>query len=202
MRKCKLLLAIVAIFFAIFQPVQVRAENSADAKGFLEKFEELAGYRAGEISNPESFAEGIGIDALLSNVIASLSGSGSSVLSFFLLLLASALIMSLSESEAHFSSFSGDSLSAGVFAVFSAVIFSKIYPVIKSVSLVVQELSMFFSSLIPIFSGVLASSGNIKSAAAEVLNMNVALAYVNFFSSKFLLPVSFSLFFYCVDFGV
>ena len=49
MRKCKLLLAIVAIFFAVFQPLQVRAEDSADAKGFLEKFEELAGYRAGEI---------------------------------------------------------------------------------------------------------------------------------------------------------
>ena len=57
-----------------------------------------------------------------------------------------------------------------------------------------ESLSDFFSSLIPIATGILSAGGNLSSASVQAFNMNLTLAAVSKIFTSVLLPLSSAMF--------
>ena len=65
---------------------------------------------------------------------------------------------------------------------------------VDSVGESLSELTVFFSGLVPILSGVLAAGGGMESAAMQAVNMNLTLGIISFVESELLMPLAAALF--------
>ncbi len=138
----------------------------------------------------EQILSGAGIDSLISELVSAIGQGTGAVFSFFLLLVFTVLIASLAE---RFSTLGDKELArvsrAAVSSVSALSVFSALFPLVTTVSESLSQLSSFFSALIPIATGILASAGAINTAGVQAVNMNIALSVCSWLSGKLLLPL-------------
>lgn len=83
--------------------------------------------------------------------------------------------------------------SSAISAVSATLVISRLLPLALSVRTGMQEMSAFFSGLIPILSGILASGGSVNSAATQAFNMNLTLGVIEYAATELLLPLVFAM---------
>lgn len=175
MKKIVVLLTIIVIFPLLC--IKSSADERVD--GYLSDFESaLPDELTDELESPESLGDAVGFRALLAEILNIANGSRGRVLSFFGVLLGSALLMALA------SSVSG-SASSAVGVICSSLIFSTVSEIFTSVALSLEEINEFFSSLIPIAVGVTALGGGVASASALGGGMMLTLSVIG----RFLGPI-------------
>lgn len=146
-------------------------------------------------SSQEEMISGVGIDALLSEIVSAISGEGGRGAAFFAMIFGIAMLLAVSETAFPIENpaFSKQ-VSAGVAMISSVLIFKEIGPLCMAVKESLLLLTDFFSSLIPIFTAILTAGGNVNSAHVQALNMNITLSLIAKVSTSFLLPLCFALF--------
>ena len=145
--------------------------------------------------NEDELLSGVGFDSLVAEIMGAVKLGTGSAISLFIMLFGIAVIVAVSESAPPFENPSlNRHTAAGITVIAAILIFGKIGPICFSVREGLEELSAFFSALIPVLTGVMTAGGNISSAAAQSLNMNITLAAVSYVSTELLLPLSFALF--------
>lgn len=182
MKKYRFLLIIVVVF-AIFTLPAAASEGTRD---YISDFENILPEGAPDLSDSGALTSSLGIEGLLSIVLSALSGEGSAVLSFFLLLLGTALLSYISSL---LSGGLGKSVGSAVGILTAAMIFRSLYPVFSSAMDTVDKLSSFFSLAVPIMTGVTLSGGGASTAAASALGMNFSIAIIAYLAEKILLPL-------------
>lgn len=128
----------------------------------------------------------IGTDALLSEVSGVLSGRGSEIFSFLLILTGCAVLLSLSSMiEGELSG----TVSAGVGAVCTLLVFSKIGALFAEVAEGLSSLSSLFSAMMPIMTAITAASGGASTAAVQSSGMNLTLWILGGAGTSFFISV-------------
>ena len=172
------------------------AYNFTDSQEkYWEYFEEALPEGVQSPENEDELLSGVGFDSLVGEIMNALKfGSGSAV-SLFALLFGIAVIISASESASLSENPAlNRHATAGVTVIAAVLIFGKIGRMCFSVREGIEELSSFFSALIPILTGIMTSGGNLSSAASQSLNMNITLAAVSYIACELLMPLVFTLF--------
>ncbi len=185
---------VIAVFLGLFAVFAIPSFAKGSSEDYWQDFLDTVP-DGDSIGDMNSVVSGVGVESLLSEIISALRGSGGEVFSFFTMLLGIGVLLAVSECAGAFESCGvGRGASAAVSLIASLLVFSRIGAVARSVSESLRGLSAFFSALIPILTGILASGGNINSAAAQATNMNLALGAVSYVASELLLPLAFALF--------
>jgi stage III sporulation protein AE len=180
------LLFVLSLFLLQTNAASFEEETEQD---FFEGLEEYGvGFEGGE-----DVLSGVGIDSLLSEIFGALGGSLGGALSFLSMLLGISALISVSEIILDGLSKSSN-VGLGVSFISALLIFSRLYPICGSIGESLDELGNFFSTVIPVLSGISLAGGSVNTAAVEALNMNITLSLVSRFSNEFLLPMVFSLF--------
>ena len=165
------------------------------SKDYLEEFKDILPGGGIDPENVDELISGVGADAILAELFATLEGRSGDIISFFLLLLGIAIILVCSEScMAIESPALKRQITAGVSTVASVMLFSKLGQVYLTIAEGLGEISAFMSSLIPIMTGVTVAGGGVNLASVEAFNMNLTLSLVERVMSSLLLPLSSSLF--------
>ena len=189
MKKAGIILVLFLTFFFCF-PSLVFAESQGE---IWQDFTELLG--EDETLGEEEVIEEAGVGFILSEVVSAILSQKGKIFNFCLLVFSLVLIVCAAEST---ELFSGSDLSphvnSGVSAVVSVMLFSALYPFVISVKETLEGLSGFFSGLIPILTGISASSGSVNSAAAHAANMNIIFALVSGVLTAVLLPIAMLMF--------
>ena len=137
---------------------------------------------------------GVGIDALLHELINAFRGSLGGAFSFLMLTFGVCILLLAADSLSEIGGGFGEHVTAGVSLISSLLIFFGIRSLIASVKNGLLTLSSFFAALIPVITGVSAAGGAANTAAAEAFNMNLTLTIVERASTLLLLPLALSLF--------
>ena len=182
-----------SLFLAVFS-VSASAEAPQQNEDFFKEFTEIIPNGVIDAENPEEVLSEIGMDSLLSEIISAISENQSKGISFFFILLGVAVFFALSETSPTDSLAFARQISGGVAAVSSLIIFSAIRPVVENVAGSLRELSLFFSSLMPVITGITLAGGGVNSASVQAFNMNLTLSVVGKVASSLLIPLSMSLF--------
>ncbi len=141
----------------------------------------------------EEIINGVGIDSLLSELVHAVGAGAGSAASFLVMLLGAAVLIALSDTIGSDGELSAHA-SVGVTVISAVLIFGRLGEVIFSVSESLEKLSVFFSAIIPVMSGILIAGGNINSSAYQAFNMNVTLSAVSYLSNTLLIPLVFAMF--------
>ena len=171
MRKIVKLLIIVVTITAFSLYAQA---NETDE--YLEKFEEILpdGYK-GLSESTEELVSLVSLESLLGEIFSALSGRRGEILSFFLLLLGCATLLSVA-------GLSKGKLSrvccAGVGMICSVLIFERLCGLFVEMSEALDEINKFFSALIPVMSAVTVAGGGSSTAAVSAVGMNITLSIV------------------------
>ena len=145
--------------------------------------------------NEEELLSGVGLDSLLEELMSAVRLGTSSALSLFILLFGISVIVAVAETVPPFENATlNKHASAGIMVIGAVLIFGRIGSLTLSVKSGIEELSSFFCALIPIMTAIMTAGGNVSSAAAQSLNMNITLAAVSYVCTEVLLPLSFALF--------
>ena len=195
MKRRILLVLLLFVALASLFSISVFAESGEDfAEGILEDFNQIIPNESGVTTGDELISD-VGFETLLSDIIATVSGEWSSILSFFVMLMGFAVIMAVSEgmyvSE---NPLLQKNVSAAVAAIASVSIFTSLYGIIVAVKESLETIVDFFSSLIPFVTVISASSGAPGTASVQAVNMNITLAVIQKFCTGALLPLVFALF--------
>lgn len=139
----------------------------------------------------ESFGDaeslsGLGIDKLFSEIIAIAQGSGSELVSFFLLLFGVAVLIAVASLVR--APYEGI-VSGGVAAVSSFAVFMAIRPLYECVFLSLSEINSFFTALMPIVATGLALGGAANTATTAAGGMQITLWIVGNISEVILTPL-------------
>ncbi len=149
----------------------------------------------GTLQNGEDLLSGVGPDKLISEIFSAVSANGGEIISFFLLLLGLGLFSALvAASSQLLGARLYSATRAGISAVSALLIFASLEGLVFSVSESLGVLSDFFSSLIPIVTGISLSSGAVTTAGVQAVNMNLTLSVLGKLSSDFLVPLVFMIF--------
>ena len=142
----------------------------------------------------EDIINGVGIDSLFSELVHAVGAGAGSAASFLVMLLGAAVLIALSDTVGNTGGALSGHASVGVTVISSVLIFGRLGEVIFSVSESLRELSVFFSAIIPVMSGILVAGGNINSSAYQAFNMNVTLSAVSYLTNTLLIPLVFAMF--------
>ena len=193
MKKRLLLIAAFALLFFLI-PTPVLAASDTDSFGGYEEDFEAAlpdGIEISEVANGSFDSVG----SFVSILATALDAGGESAISFFTLLLGLAALMAVAESAAVVDAPAlTRHVSMGVSVISALLIFGRLGPIANAIKESIQGMSVFFSALVPIFTGILSAGGSISSAATQSFNMNISLAVASQISTALLMPISFSLF--------
>lgn len=179
--------------FSLFS-VSVYAGGETDANRFFDELVEIIPKDTLNIESPEEVLSGVGIDSFLEILMSAFSERSGEVVSFFVFLLGVTVFIAASESSPFDSPTFSKQISAGISAVCSLAVFSRIEPVVGAVKESIEELSLFFSSLLPVITGISAAGGGVNLASVQAFNMNLTLSVVGRVASAVLIPLSMSLF--------
>lgn len=196
MKRALIFSVTFALLFSLFSLSSFAyGEDGGVSSSFWSDFRDIIPEGSETPENEEEIISGVGIDALLSEILSAISGEGGAAASFFLMVFGIAILVALSESASPFenTAFSRH-VSAGVTIIGAVLIFGRIGPLCFSVKESLVSLTDFFSSLVPILTGILTAGGNIHSAPVQALNMNITLSLISKLSSSLLLPLCFALF--------
>lgn len=195
MKKALPLLAIVIFIIPMFS-LGVMAYDENDLKEmYWQDFLDTVPEGVESPKNEDELLSGVGFDSLVGELLGAVRlGTGSAV-SLFVMLFGLAVIIAVSESAPPFDNqYLNRHTAAGIAVISAILIFGKIGPLCFSVREGIEELSAFFSALIPVLTGIMTAGGNVSSAAAQSLNMNITLAAVSYIATELLLPLAFALF--------
>lgn len=172
MKKYLILLIIVVIlpFFSL----SVSAEGEMDE--YISDFENIIPDEFGGLGDgADETVEMLSPKALFTEVISVIADNGGQVMTFFLKLLGSSVLMSAAGlcSERY-----KKQTSAAVGVVCSLLIFDSLGPLFLSVESVLAEISDFFAALIPITVGIVALGGGVSTAGVQASGMYTALSVV------------------------
>ena len=189
MKRIIRFLTVAAILFTLFS-VTAYADEPED---IMRDFSDII--PGGTEVNTEDLSSQLGIEAILAEVAAALSDSAGETLSFFLLLLGFAVLISLTSHASFGTDAALDSaVQAAVSAIAAASIFASLYNVCASVRQGLTSVVDFLASAIPIFTAISTSSGAVTTASTQAFNMNLTLALIEKFCTGALLPTSFAVF--------
>ncbi len=197
-RVVKRAAAAAAFFLFVFFlfPVSSLAYTGGDeADSFWNEYKDAIPEGEDKPENEEDVISGVGIDSLLSEIVSAVRGEGGRTATFFAMIFGIAMLISVSETAFPIENQAfSKQVSVAVAMISSVLIFDRIGPICFSVKESLLSLTGFFSSLIPIFTGILTAGGNINSAPVQALNMNITLSLIAKVSSSILLPLCFALF--------
>ena len=183
MRKILILLTIIVILpcFSIVCAAQGEVDKYVfDFEGILpEGFEDL--------TDADGIVEKADVESLLSHIITVISGERGSIATFFLLLLGSAMLISLASSSQMGAS---ETARSTVGVVCSILIFGSVSPLLNNISESITSISNFFASLIPIILGITALGGGVATASAQAVGMYTALSAVGGVGVRLFLTIS------------
>lgn len=181
----------VVIFLVSVLSVNVFASESED---FWNDFVEIAPGESVPENIEDSFYE-VGVESLFAELISAFGEGVSEISVFIMMLIGLAVIISVADTA---SPFEGSSLSrhasSATVMISALIIFNRIGSLCYSVRDSLAELSAFFTGLIPVLTGILAAGGNIASASAQAVNMNITLGALSYVGTSMLVPLVFSLF--------
>ena len=173
------------LFFGLAMP-----SAAADAGEYVSDFEEL-------LPDGVDISDGgfDGVGSFVSILSSALDAGGESAISFFTMLLGLAALMATAESAAPIDA-PGLTRNAtmALSVVSSTLIFERLGHIGLAIKESIEGMSVFFSALVPIFTGILSAGGSVNSAATQAFNMNISLAVVSQISTYLLLPIAFALF--------
>lgn len=190
MKRIKRAAVVIAVIFIFALPVYA---SSSDADGYLNDFDNLIPEDSS--LDTENLISGVGIDFLLSEIFSAVTEGGSSVISFLLLLLGLGLAFSFAELLSGLAGARlGSAVRCGVSVVGALLIFSRLRALVLSSVGDLERINSFFSSLIPIVTGISLSGGAVNSASVQMLNMNITLSVLGKLSTELLMPIVFMIF--------
>lgn len=193
-KKILTVTVLFVVFFSLFAFGASAEGSSKNAEEFWNDFISAAPEGSVESENMDDMLYGVGADNIFCQLWFALSEASGNVAAFFLMLVGLSFLLSAGEmlfdSESKLSSHVGQASSL----VGGILIFSFLSPLVHTAAESINQMSDFFASLVPIFSGILAASGNISAASAGSVNMTLSLWGVSFVLDKLLLPLSFALF--------
>ena len=182
---------ILVLVFVLAFPLEISARE--EGEDYIKEFESIL--PDGSELQAEELISGIGVDKLLSVIFSSVSEHSGEVVGFFLMLLGLGLLFSLGD----FSLPVGNrgisaAVRAGISAISALLVFSRLRGLVFSVEEGLSVISSFFSSLIPIITGISLASGAVTTASIQAINMNLTLGIIGKLSSSVLLPMVFMIF--------
>ena len=171
---------VVAILLFLLSPVTA----SAEPQDYIDDFgEALPDGLPFDPESPESLSRAVGFEAILIEIAAILEDKGAELLSFLLTLVGIATLAALGRSvDAELR----PTVSAAISAVSAVTVASRVLPVISAVGSAMGEISDFFGSLIPIFSGITLAGGGVSTATVSAAGMSISLAVIESFSTRVL----------------
>ena len=187
MKKVKYCLLIAALLIGAFST----HASAVSTDEILDEYVESLPEDGVDIKDSEALFEAVGFERFLEEVTDVLAEHRGELLSLFLSLLALTLlssVCSLFGTSPIFREYS-DILSAAVSALCGVLIFERLRSLIATVSSAIDELSAFFSTIVPIATALTASGGGTASAAAQASGMSLTLGIVGGVASGLLLPL-------------
>ena len=189
MKKIIRFLAILVLLFTVFS-IAVHADEGDDMLGdFVEIIPEGAAVDIDDVT------ASLGIEAILAEVCSAFSDRAGETLTFFLLLLGFAVVISLTSHASLGTDAALDSaVETAVSTIAAAAIFTAFYDMCCDLGQSLTTVVNFLSSAIPIFTAISTASGAFSTASTQAFNMNLTLAVVEKFCTGALLPTSFAVF--------
>lgn len=160
MRKIYFLLILVVIL-PLFSVVSF-AEGEADE--FISNFENILPDDLQGITDGDNLSDWVGIRALLSQIGNELKGNKGRIVEFLSMLLGCVALCSLPEI---LGIKMGEDIASAVGVICSVMIFYPLSRLYSAVTSSIEEISVFFTNLIPITAGVTAMGGGAAAAAAQ-----------------------------------
>ena len=195
MKKALKAALIFFVIFCIFSFSAYAEEKESVPDKFWDGFIDVLPDGANDFEDTKDVISGVGIDALVAEIASAFSNSLGAAVSFFVMLFGIAVITAAAEiSTLNENSNLNRHVCAGISVIVSVLIFGRIGPLYFSVRDSMESLSDFFSSLIPIATGILSAGGNLSSASVQAFNMNLTLAAVSKIFTSVLLPLSSAMF--------
>ncbi len=166
MRKLVKMLIIVGIIAIFTLPTYGK-----EAEEYIEEFEDILPGEV-EISEGDELLSSLGVDALLSEIFASVTDKKGEIFSFLLILLGCVLLSSLAGmGEGEISRVCETSVSVAC----TLLVFSKIGGLFVEIADSLSEISDFFSAAVPIMTGISLASGSSGSSLAQNSGMTLTL---------------------------
>jgi ECF transporter S component (folate family) len=167
--KIFLKLSIIVVIFAAFcLPISAK-----EAEDYISDFEEIMPSDIKDrIGDDGDVAALVGFEALISELVCTLDERRGEIFSFLLLLIGGVVlcgVTSMLENEL------SSVCEAGVGAVFSLLVFSRLGRIFVEVSEGLSALSGFFTAFVPIAVGTVAASGGVSTALVQHSGMNITL---------------------------
>lgn len=182
MKKALKMLIIVVVFSA-FSVVCSAKEADEYIDDFIEAMPEE--YRD-KLDSDRDILSLIGPDALVSEVLAVFSDRRGEIFSFLLIVLGSAVLLSLSSMiEGEMSA----PIGAGVGAVCTILVFTKIGALFSQVAEGLSALSSVFSALLPVMTAITLAGGGGSTAAVQGSGMNLTLWLLGGVGNSFFISV-------------
>ena len=188
-------LKIIPLFFIMFLLFGVRACASSSADELFSDFKDIIPEQNEGIVDGDNLLAEAGIDSIFKEIILAFDEGRGEFLSFFALLFGVCLLISVTECAPLCDTGSlGKSIGAGVITLSGLLVFSALKSICIQISSAIGEMGAFFSSLMPVLTGISVAGGNVTTAGVEAFNMNLTLSIVGRVGTEFLLPLSFTLF--------
>lgn len=177
MRRAALLIAILLLALAPVRASAAPEDHIADLEEVLP--EDLPF----DATDPEGLTAAVGFEAILAELGALLSDKGAELVSFLLTLVGIATISALGRA---LDSDLRPTVNAAISAVASVIVVSRILPAVRAVGEAIGEVSDFFGSLIPIFSGITLAGGGVSTASVSATGMSISLSVIGSLSAQVL----------------
>ena len=175
-------------FVVIFSLFGIVASAEEVTNEYLVEFEKiLPDWLSGITEDEGRLRETVGIQAILNELISAIKGEGSQITSFFLMLVGCVTLINLAGTAG---GQIGDTASSGVGVICSVLIFGVLSTAFEEISSSLDQLNLFFSSLIPITASVTAVGGGVQTATVSAGGMYLTLQLVGGIGQQLLLALA------------
>ncbi len=153
----------------------IRARRQSERKNeeILEEYEQALPDGFSHLTDVNTINGSIGTEALLGEVISTLSGEGTSALRFLLLCLSLSAIVALCNALCNDTYFQ-TTRAASLIALFCIGV--ALMPLVDRVTAAILELSDFLSTLLPLLTGISVSQGHLSVATSQATAMSFTLS--------------------------
>lgn len=172
MKKYIYLLTIVVVILIL--PIRISALDDTDK--YIDEFKSVLPEEYSQISlDPSGLIETASLKGLLLEIVSISSGHGGRILSFFLILVGSLVLLSLSY---HCPDTVKGAVSTSVGCIASLLIFNRISAVYDEITTSVSSVFDFFGAIIPITTAVTAMGGGVNAATVQGGGMYITLSVI------------------------
>ncbi len=180
MKKYIFLLTVVVIL-PLFS-LNVSAEEVT--KEYFSDFEKiLPDWLSGITEDSDRLLETVGIRGVVSEIISAVMGERGRILSFLLMLVGCVALITLAGTMG---GKIGEATSSSVGVICSVLIFGVLSDAFEDITSSIEELNVFFNSLIPITAAITAVGGGAQSAAVGAGGMYLTVQLVSSFGQRLL----------------